>query len=98
MTFAGFIGFMFSGGGVSFQQRMMLKDIGNSDKISDVIHAIYKIIFIMILVESIGAFFFFFSTPSEIFSSWSSHVFFSVFHSISAFLLDFLPFQQELMT
>lgn len=85
MTFAGFVGFMFSGGGVSFQQRMMLKDIGNSEKINDVINSIYKIIFIMFLVESIGAFFIYISTPDEMFSSWTSHIFFSVFHSISAF-------------
>lgn len=85
MTFAGFVGFMFSGGGVSFQQRMMLKDIGNSEKLNDVINSIYKIIFIMILVESIGALFIYISTSADLFSSWTSHVFFSVFHSISAF-------------
>lgn len=85
MTFAGFVGFMFSGGGVSFQQRMMLKDIGNSEKINDVINSIYKIIFIMFLVESIGALILYLSTPSELFSNWTGHVFFSVFHSISAF-------------
>lgn len=85
MTFAGFVGFMFSGGGVSFQQRMMLKDIGNSEKMNDVINSIYKIIFIMFLVESIGAIFIYISTPSDLFSGWIEHVFFSVFHSISAF-------------
>jgi len=85
MTFAGFIGFMFSGAGVSFQQRLMLREIGNSERINEVIHAIYKIVLIMVLVESIGALAIYLLTPDRLFPDWEQHIFFSVFHSISAF-------------
>lgn len=84
MTFAGFIGSMFSSGG-SFQQRMVLGEFSNSEQIGKVFKTITQIILITLLVEAIGAFLIFLSTDEALFSSWQKHVFFSIFHSVSSF-------------
>lgn len=85
MTFASFIGFMFSGNNVSFQQRLVLRELANSQKMNDVIHAVYKIVFIMVLIEGLGALMIYHLVPAELFEQKAYQIFFAVFHSISAF-------------
>jgi potassium uptake TrkH family protein len=84
MTFAGFIGHMFSGG-ASFQQRFLLGQFSNAEKLGEVMKTIYKIILITITVEALGAMVIFQSLPEGYFDSLYDKLFFSVFHSISAF-------------
>jgi trk system potassium uptake protein len=84
MTFAGFIGHMFSGS-QTFQQQMMLKEFVSGDRVSEVVKTVYKIVFITFLVEILGAAGIFFSTMDLPFESMGDHLFFSVFHTISAF-------------
>lgn len=85
MTFASFIGFLFSGNNVSFQQRLVLRELANSQKMNDVIHAVYKIVFIMVLIEGLGALMIYHLVPGELFEQKTDQIFFAVFHSISAF-------------
>lgn len=84
MTFAGFVGTMFSGG-QTFQQQMMLKEFVSGQRVSEVVKTVYKIVFITFLVEIIGGVFIFFSTFDLPFASVSDQVFFAAFHTISAF-------------
>lgn len=84
MTFAGFIGHMFTGG-ASYQQRLLLGEFSYEERIGDVIKTIYKTIVITLTVETIGAIGVYFSTSPEMFESRVDHVFFSVFHSVSSF-------------
>lgn len=85
LTFASFIGFLISGKNVSFQQRLVLRELANTQQMNDVIHAVYKIVSIMIIVEVVGAVLIYYATPASIFTSQFEHVFFAVFHSVSAF-------------
>ncbi|MCO5232517.1 MAG: hypothetical protein M9888_02125 [Chitinophagales bacterium] len=85
MTFASFIGFMFSGSNVSFQQRLLLREIANSQRMNDVIGAVYKIMAMMLTLEFIGAFMIYQLVPNNLFENHFDHLFFSIFHSISAF-------------
>lgn len=85
MTFASFVGFMFSGKNVSFQQRLVLRELANSQKMNDVIFAVYKIVSIMLLIEGLGALMIYNLVPGELFDSKNDQIFFAVFHSVSAF-------------
>lgn len=84
MTFAGLIGRIFSSG-ISFQQQMMLNEYIVGDKLNEVSRTIAKIVFITLLVETIGAVFIFFSTLDIEFATHSDRIFFAFFHSVSAF-------------
>ncbi len=85
LTFASFLGFLFSGRKISFQQRLLLRELATSQRVNDVIHTVYKIVLIMLLVESLGAVLIFYSVPDGVFDTVSDQVFFAIFHSISAF-------------
>lgn len=84
MTFAGLLGKMFATG-VSFQQQMILKDTILGDRLSEVMDTIYKIIFITFLVEGIGMLGIYLTTLDFPFENFGYRIFFSAFHSISAF-------------
>jgi len=80
MAFTGFFAYAFTGT-VSLKDRLLLKDIFSSDTLSDIFKLLLKIILLTLLIESIGAFLIYLSlTPSM-----EHRLFFSVFHSISAF-------------
>lgn len=85
MTFASFIGFMFSGKNVSFQQRLILRDLANSQKMNDVISSVYKIVGIMLTIEALGVFLIWYAVPDHVFEHFGDKLFFSIFHSVSAF-------------
>lgn len=84
MTFAGLLGKMFASG-VSFQQQMILKDTILGDRLSEVMDTIYKIIFITFLVEGIGMVCIYLTTLDFPFEDFGHRLFFSAFHSVSAF-------------
>lgn len=85
LTFVSFIGFIISGKRVSFQQRLVLRELANTQRMNDVIHAVYKIVSIMFIVEALGAIMIYSSVPSNVFDSKMEQVFFAIFHSVSAF-------------
>jgi trk system potassium uptake protein len=83
MTFTSFFVILARGEG-SIHSRMALKDLVNHTQFGKIINIIYGILFMTFFFELCGAVFIYFTT-SDIFSSRSEHVFFSVFHSVSAF-------------
>ena len=80
MAFTGLFAFAFTGT-VSFKDRLMLKDMFSSDAMSDIFSFLAKILSLTFLFEGIGAFLIYFSVRETV----PNPVFFSVFHSVSAF-------------
>jgi trk system potassium uptake protein TrkH len=84
MTFASYFSFFFKGG-TSFENQLLLKDMTNSEKISEVFDTLKKILFLTIFIEIVGAFLIYLSLDKSLFSSFTEQVFFSVFHAVSGF-------------
>ena len=80
MTFTGFLAYVFTGT-ASFSERVMLKDILSSENLGSLFKVVIKILLITFLTELVGAVIIYFNTPGEV----ADKMFFSVFHSISAF-------------
>ncbi|MCO5248885.1 MAG: hypothetical protein M9887_08060 [Chitinophagales bacterium] len=85
MTFTSFIGFMFSGSEVSFQQRILQREMSIGKRINEVARIIYKVVLIMIIVEFIGAVGIYKVAPNNLFDNLFDKIFFSIFHSVAAF-------------
>jgi potassium uptake TrkH family protein len=84
MTFTGLLGYL-AAGSVSFRGQMALKSMISSTKISNVITFVMRIIMVTFFFEAIGALLLYFSVEENVFKGEAEHIFFSVFHSISAF-------------
>lgn len=84
MTFTSFFGFFFKGNN-SLQSQLFLKDYINEDNIGQVGSTLVKIIFFTLGFEAIAGIFIYLSIDRELFASGGDRVFFSIFHSISAF-------------
>lgn len=84
MTFTSYFGYFFKGG-ASYQNRLMLRDMTNSDRIADVFSTLRKIIMITILIELFGAMVIYFSIDTADLPGIGHRIFFSIFHSVSAF-------------
>lgn len=84
MTFTGFFGYFFSGG-FSYKNQLMYGEIIGQNKVGSVISTLLKIISVTLFFEFIGAVLIFISVPSSQFEHLSEHIFFSVFHAVSAF-------------
>lgn len=84
MTFTSFFGFFFQGA-ASFSNQLFLKDFVNDEKLGEVFNTLFKIIFITLLIELIGAILIYTSLDSSVFSTEAVKIKFAVFHSISAF-------------
>ncbi|PIB37480.1 ATPase [Reichenbachiella sp. 5M10] len=84
MTFTSYFSYFFRGSS-SYETQLLLRDMTNSEKIAEVFDTLKKIILITIIIESIGAVLIYISLDSKIIPGFSDQVFFSIFHSISAF-------------
>lgn len=84
MTFTGLLAYL-AAGSVSFHNQVALKSMVSSNRISNVISIVGRIIMVTFFFEAIGALLIYFSLDSELFNRKVEHVFFSVFHAISAF-------------
>ncbi|WP_257666623.1 TrkH family potassium uptake protein [Parapedobacter tibetensis] len=84
MTFTGFFGYFFSGG-FSYKNQLMYSEILGHNKVASVINTLFKIVFITLFFEAIGAALIYFSMDASDFSSNGERLFFAVFHTISAF-------------
>lgn len=84
MTFTGFFGYFFSGG-FSFKNQLMFTEFLNEKKTAAVTGFLLKIIFMTLLVELAGAVIIYYNLNPDHFSSTGDQIYFSVFHSISAF-------------
>lgn len=80
MAFTGFFSYAFTGS-VSFRDRLMLKDMVSADTLGGIFRLITKIILLTFMIEGIGAVIIYFNVTDLV----GNRVFFSIFHSISAF-------------
>jgi Trk-type K+ transport system membrane component len=84
LTFASYFSYFFKGG-TSYENQLALGDITSSNKLSDVFSTLKYIILITFGIELFSGILIYSSIDSSIFGSQSHRIFFSVFHSISAF-------------
>jgi trk system potassium uptake protein len=84
LTFTTFFAFFFKGGG-SFQESLYVKNIVNSEQLGNVFKVVVKIVVFTLAIEMIGAIGIYRSVPADLFEAWYERIFFSVFHSVSAF-------------
>jgi len=84
MTFTGLLAFLATDS-VSFSSQMALKSMVSSNRMSNAITIVGRIILVTVFFESIGAFLVFVSIDPELFERRVELIFFSVFHSVSAF-------------
>ncbi|MEG1230531.1 MAG: potassium transporter TrkG, partial [Flavobacterium sp.] len=83
LTFAGYIAYFFKGNS-SYENQIALGSIANHDTLSEVFVFVKRIVYITFSIEAVGALFIYFSLESET-MGFLDRVFFSAFHSISAF-------------
>ena len=84
LTFASYFSYFFKGG-TTYENQLTLSEMTSSNKIGEVFQALKNIILITFIIELISALFLFFSLDKNIIGSFAERLYFSVFHSISAF-------------
>ncbi|QES94446.1 ATPase [Empedobacter brevis] len=84
LTFASYFSYFFKGGS-TYENQLALSDMTNSEKIGEVFTTVKRILVITFLIESIGAILIFFSLDKSLIPSFYDRIYFSVFHSVSAF-------------
>lgn len=84
LTFASYFSYFFKGG-ATYENQIALSDISSSNKIGEVFTTLKRILGITFFIELLGAVLIFFNLPSALFANLWDRIFFSVFHSISAF-------------
>ncbi len=83
LTFASYFSYFFKGGS-SYENQLVISDMTNSQKIGEVFSTLKHILLITFTVEITGAILIFLSLDSSDFS-YFGRIFFSIFHSVSAF-------------
>jgi len=84
LTFASYFSYFFKGGS-SYENQLVLGEMNNADKIGEVFSIIKNIILITFIIELIGAIMIFISINQVHFNTLHDKIFFSAFHSVSAF-------------
>lgn len=84
LTFASYFGYFFKGGS-SYENQLVFSDMINSKKIGEVFSILKYILLITFGIEFFAALLIFLSLDSQYFTSLYDQLFFSIFHSISAF-------------
>lgn len=84
LTFASYFSYFFKGG-ATYENQIALSDISSSNKIGEVFTTLKRILGITFFIEFVGAFFIYINIDKELIPSYFDRVFFSAFHSISAF-------------
>ncbi len=84
MTFTSYFSYFFKGK-PTFYSQLMLSDMANSESLSELFVILRRIILVTLLIEATGALLIFFQIPENVDMSSGDMVFFSVFHSVSAF-------------
>lgn len=84
MTFASYFSYFFTGSS-SYENQIILHEMTNSEKVAEVFSTLKRIILITFAIEAFGAFLIYESIDRSLFQFQSDHIFFSIFHSISAF-------------
>lgn len=84
LTFASYFSYFFKGG-ASYENRLMLGEITSSEKIGEVFSIFKKIIVVTLGIELLASTIIFLNVDSNIFEDQVEHLFFAVFHGVSAF-------------
>lgn len=84
LTFASYFSYFFKGGS-TYENQLALSDMTNTEKLGEVFTTVKRILAITFFVELIGAFFIYMSIDKMMIPSFYDRLYFSVFHSISAF-------------
>lgn len=84
LTFASYFSYFFKGGS-SYEDQLTMGNISNIKKIDEIFKTLKRILIITIAIEAVGAFFIFTSLNSALIPGLGDRIYFSVFHSISAF-------------
>lgn len=84
MTFAGLFAFAVTGAS-SLKTRLAFRDLLSGKEISNIMVFVYQVVIVTFLFEAIGAFSIYVSLPDDLFIRPIDKLFFSVFHSVSAF-------------
>ncbi len=84
LTFASYFSYFFKGG-ASYENRLVLGEITSLEKIGEVFSIFKKIIVITLAIELISSVAIYLSVDSALFDNHAEHLFFSIFHSVSAF-------------
>jgi len=84
LTFASYFSFFFRGMS-SFENQLTISDIVSAEKVGEVFSMLRYILVITFSIEAISAGLIFFSVHPASFTSWYDRLFFSLFHSVSAF-------------
>ncbi len=84
LTFASYFSYFFKGGS-SYEDQLTMGNISNIEKIDEIFKTLKRILIITVGIEAVGAFFIFTSLSSALIPLLGDRIYFSVFHSISAF-------------
>lgn len=84
LTFASYFSYFFKGG-TTYENQLTLSELTNSQKIGDVFNTLKIIILITAIIELSSALLIYLSLDDQLMGSISEKMFFSIFHSISAF-------------
>ncbi|GAA0562338.1 TrkH family potassium uptake protein [Chitinophaga japonensis] len=84
MTFTGLLSYAITGS-ISFRNELAFRNMFLSNKLGNVMHLVSRIVLVTFFFEAIGAAGIYFTTGPELFERKLDKLFFSVFHSVSAF-------------
>ena len=84
LTFASYFSYFFKGGS-NYENQLVLSDLTNSQKLSDVFSTLKRILVITFSIEIIGGLLIYTSLNNALLPTIFERTFFAVFHSVSAF-------------
>lgn len=84
MTFTSYFSYFFTGQS-SYENQLLIQEMTNSDKISDVFSTLKRVILLTFTIEAIAAALIYLSLNDAIIPGFGGKMFFSIFHSVSGF-------------
>jgi potassium uptake TrkH family protein len=84
MTFAGLLAYA-AGGQTTLKTELAFRDMMSNRQIGNIMHFIYQVVSVTFLFEAIGTICIYFSLDNNLFDRKLDKLFFSIFHSVSAF-------------
>jgi trk system potassium uptake protein len=84
MTFAALLGYL-AVGTFSFSNQFALKDMLSSNRMSNVLELVFRVVIVTLFFEAVGGILILYSLDDEFFKTAGEKIFFAVFHTVSAF-------------
>jgi potassium uptake TrkH family protein len=84
MTFTSYFSYFFTGES-SYENQLLIQEVTNSDKISDVFGTLKRVILLTFSVEALGAICIYHSLSTALMPQVGDRLFFAVFHAVSGF-------------